>query len=150
MLNSEAPDAVLMSTVLINTDARNAESVGSWKKPFLVGLLLAGLVVVLYGPVLKLLVLDWWQNPDYGHGFFVPLFVGYIVWQERSRWQAISRQPSNWGLFVMLGAIGLLMVGSLGAELFTSRFSLLVLLGGMVLFLAGWETLRVVLFRSVF
>lgn len=110
------------------------------------GLLLAGLVVALYGPVLKLLVLDWWQDPNYGHGFFVPLFVGYILWQERSRWRAVSRQPSNWGLLAMLGAIGLLMVGSLGAELFTSRFSLLVLLGGMVLFLAGWEMLRAVSF----
>jgi len=135
-----------VSTKVINTEARNPESVANWRQPFLVGLLLAGLVVALYGPVLKLLVLDWWQDPNYGHGFFVPLFVGYILWQERSRWRAVSRQPSNWGLLAMLGAIGLLMVGSLGAELFTSRFSLLVLLGGMVLFLAGWEMLRAVSF----
>jgi exosortase len=111
-----------------------------------VGLLLAGLVLALYEPVLKLLVLDWWQDPNYGHGFFVPLFVGYILWQERSRWRDVTRQPSNWGLLAMLGAVGLLMVGSLGAELFTSRFSLLLLFGGMVLFLAGWKTLRAVCF----
>ena len=110
------------------------------------GLLLAGLVLALYAPVLKLLVLDWWRDPNYGHGFLVPLFAGYILWQERSRWRGVARQPSNWGLLAMLGAIGLLMVGSLGAELFTSRFSLLVLLGGMVLFLAGWGTLRAVSF----
>jgi exosortase len=130
----------------MNTEPRNQEPVWSGKRPLLVGLLLASLVVALYGPVLKLLVLNWWQDPDYGHGFFVPLFVGYILWQERSRWRAVSRQPSNWGLLAMLGAIGLLMVGSLGAELFTSRFSLLVLLAGMVIFLAGWETLRAVSF----
>jgi exosortase len=111
-----------------------------------VGLLLAGLVLALYRPVLKLLVLDWWQDPNYGHGFFVPLFAGYILWQERSGLRGISRRPSNWGLLGMLGAIGLLIVGSLGAELFTSRFSLLVLLGGMVLFLAGWQWLRAVSF----
>jgi exosortase len=128
------------------TEARNPESVKSWRQPLLVGLLLTGLVVALYEPVLKLLVLDWWQDPDYGHGFFVALFVGYILWQERSRWGRVSPQPSNWGLLAMLGAIGLLVVGSLGAELFTSRFSLLVLLGGMVLFLAGWQTLRAVSF----
>ena len=130
----------------MNTEPRNQEPVWSGKRPLLVGLLLASLVLVLYGPVLKLLVLNWWQDPDYGHGFFVPLFVGYILWQERSRWRAVPRQPSNWGLLAILGAIGLLMVGSLGADLFTSRFSLLVLLGGMVMFLAGWETLRAVSF----
>jgi len=55
-------------------------------------------------------------------------------------------KPSNFGLLVILGGIGLLLVGSLGAELFTSRFSMLVLLAGMILFLAGWELLRAVSF----
>jgi len=43
---------------------------------------------------------------------------------------------------VMVGAIGLLLAGSLGAELFVARFSLLFLLGGMLLFFAGWKMLR--------
>ena len=39
----------------------------------------------------------------------------------------------------MLAGVVLLLGGSLGAELFTSRFSLLVLLAGMVLFLGRLE-----------
>lgn len=105
-------------------------------------LLLAGLVVLLFAPVLKLLVLQWWQDPDYGHGFFVPLFSGYVVWRERARWQNLLPEASNSGLLVMLGAIGLLVLGSLGAELFISRFSLLVLLAGMALYLGGPKALR--------
>ena len=46
----------------------------------------------------------------------------------------------------MIGAICLLLLGSLGAELFISRFSLLVLLSGMTLFLAGWNVLRLISF----
>ena len=46
----------------------------------------------------------------------------------------------------MVGAVGLLIVGSLGAELFTSRFSLVMLLAGMILFLSGWNALRAVSF----
>jgi exosortase len=46
----------------------------------------------------------------------------------------------------MLGSVFLLLGGSLGAELFTSRFSLLVLLAGMVVFLGGWKRLRSVSF----
>ncbi len=109
-------------------------------------LLLAGLVGTLYAPVLKRLVLQWWQDPNYGHGFVVPLFAGYVLWRERSRWQKVALEPSNFGLLVMLGAVALLVVGSLGAELFVSRFSLLVLLGGMVLFLAGRKMLHALAF----
>ncbi|HEV2616043.1 MAG TPA: exosortase A [Candidatus Acidoferrales bacterium] len=104
------------------------------------------LLLILYGPILKALVLDWWQDPNYGHGFLVPLFSGYVIWKERHKLARISWKPSNFGLAVMVGAICLLLLGSLGAELFTSRFSLLVIIAGIVLFLAGWQTLRAVSF----
>jgi len=104
------------------------------------------LVVLLYGSVLKGMILQWLHDPDYGHGFFVPVFSGFILWQQRNRWLTIGSKPSNFGFVVMLGAVGLLVVGSLGAELFTSRFSLLVLLAGMILFLSGWSVLRAVSF----
>lgn len=108
------------------------------------------LTLVLYGPILKALVLDWWTDPNYGHGFLVPVFAGYVVWQERRRLARIAWKPSNFGLVVMLGAICLLLLGSLGAELFTSRFSLLVLASGVILFLAGWRMLRAVSFPLAF
>lgn len=107
---------------------------------------LGGLVLVLYGPILAHLVLHWWQDPDYSHGFLVPVFSGYVLWRQRERLSRISLSPSNFGMLVMLGAIGLLLVGSLGAELFTSRFSLLILIAGIILFLAGWKMLRAVSF----
>ncbi len=104
------------------------------------------LIALMYGPILKGLVMQWWSDPDYGHGFFVPLFSGFILWKERARWTAVKSKPSNFGLAVMIGAICLLILGTLGAELFTSRFSLLFLIAGMILFLSGWEMLRAVLF----
>lgn len=104
------------------------------------------LVGVLYASVLKALVLDWWQDPNYGHGLVVPLFVAYVVRQEFWRYKKVAFAPSNFGLLVMFGAISLLIVGTLGAELFTSRLSLLILLAGGVIFLAGWEMLHTLAF----
>jgi exosortase len=108
--------------------------------------ILVGLILMLYASVIKGLVEQWWTDTDYGYGFFVPLFSGYILWHGRERWTKTEIKPSNFGLVAMLGAVGLLLLGSLGAELFTSRFSLLVLLAGMILFLAGWKMLRAVFF----
>ena len=114
------------------------------------GLVIAGLVAGLYGPVLIRMVAQWWQDPDYSHGFVVPLFVGYVLYQRRHQLRRVPLEPSNLGLPVMLGAIGLLLAGSLGAELFVARFSLLFLLGGMLLFFAGWKMLRAVAFPLAF
>jgi len=112
--------------------------------------ILLSLLVLLYASVLKLLVAQWWTDPNYGHGFFVPLFSGYILWHQRERWTKSEIEPSNFGLLVMLGAVALLFIGSLGAELITSRFSLLVLIAGIILFLAGWKMLRAVVFPLAF
>lgn len=112
--------------------------------------ILIGLVVALYSSVLQGLVTQWWSDSDYSHGFLVPIFSGYVLWRQRERWMNVQIRPSNLGLLVMLGAVGLLLVGSLGAELFTSRFSLLILLAGMILFLGGWKLLRALSFPLSF
>jgi exosortase len=124
----------------------------SWKSRSWVlwSTVLLSLLVLLYASVLRLLIFQWWTDPNYGHGFFVPLFSGYILWQQRERWMNSEIKPSNFGILVMLGAVGLLFIGSLGAELFTSRFSLLVLIVGIILFLAGWKMLRAVAFPLAF
>ena len=114
------------------------------------GLVIAGLVATLYGPLMTQMVVQWWQDPDYGHGFVVPLFVGYVLYQRRHKLQHVQLGPNNLGFPVMLGAIVLLLAGTLGAELFVSRSSLLFLLGGMILFFAGWKMLRAVAFPLVF
>jgi exosortase len=114
------------------------------------GLVIAGLLAGLYGPVLIRMIVQWWQDPDYSHGFVVPLFVGYVLYQRRHQLRQVPLEPSNLGLPVMIGAIGLLLAGSLGAELFVARFSLLFLLAGMLLFLAGWKMLRAVAFPLAF
>ena len=108
--------------------------------------ILTGLLFLIYSHVLRALVMNWWTDPDYGHGFFVVLFSGYVLWRQRARWMTTEIKPNNWGLLIMLGAVLLLVVGSLGAELFTTRLSLLMLIAGMVLFLAGWPLLRAVAF----
>jgi exosortase len=123
----------------LETSSKNREWI-FWPSILLV------LTCILYAPILKQLVIQWWSDPDYGHGFFVPLISAYVLWHQRARWVKSEVKPSNSGFLVMVGGVILLLGGSLGAELFTGRFSLLVLLAGMVLFLAGWKMLRSVSF----
>lgn len=108
--------------------------------------LLAACVGVLYAGILARLVSNWAQDPNNSHGFFVPVFCAWVVWTQRKRFAAAPIRPSNSGLLVILGALGLLVLGVFGAELFLSRTSLLFLLAGLMVYFCGWKFFRVALF----
>jgi exosortase len=104
------------------------------------------LLLLCYAPVLQGLVKDWAIDEDMGHGFFVPLVAGYIVWQRRQEILSKQYQPNYFGLLLIaLGAVQL-MVGTLGVELFLMRTSFLVSLLGVVFTLGGWQLTKALLF----
>jgi exosortase len=125
---------------------KNPSAEKSETGPWFAVLLLSTLVVIMYAPVLRSLARQWWDDPNYGHGIFVPVFAAYVLWCERDRWRALPLRPNNFGFAIMLFAIGLQVLGMLGAELFTARLSLLILISGIVIFLAGRRALRSIAF----
>ena len=114
------------------------------------GLLLVGVLLALYAPVLRILLEQWYHDPDYSHGFLVPLLSAYLIWQRRDRLREVPRRPSHWGMVIVFGALGLLVLGSLGAELFLTRFSLLCTICGLVVYFCGGAMLRALAFPMAF
>ena len=108
------------------------------------------LVGWIYAPIIVRLVRQWWSDPNFSHGFFVPVFSGFVLWQNRARLAAIKPRPSAWGLPVILISLATLVVGIFGAELFLSRVSVILLIAGMVIFFLGWTMFRAVLFPLAF
>jgi exosortase len=94
--------------------------------------------------------MQWWSDPNFSHGFFVPAFSLFLLWQDRSRLRQIQPAPSVWGLPIMVMAMCTLVLGIFGAELFLSRMSLIVLIAGLTIFFLGWKVLRAVLFPLLF
>jgi exosortase len=112
--------------------------------------ILAGLSLWLYAPTIVHLVSQWWHDPNFSHGFFVPIFAAFVIWQERARLTRLRPAPSWSGLLVLALALSILIVGQMGAELFLARFSLLVLLTGMVVLFLGWSFSQAMLFPLAF
>jgi exosortase len=104
----------------------------------------------LYAPIVANLAVQWWQDPNYIHGFFVPAFSLLLLWEDRARLAAIPLKPSWTGLIILLLALLALMVGVLSSEFSLPRISLFLLISGMVVFLAGWEYLLAVSFPLAF
>jgi len=101
-------------------------------------LLIAGAVLFLYSSVLGRLMEQWWSDENYSHGLLVPFVIGFILWSEFDNLKKSATRPE-----VLLGSVIvffsalLLLTATLGAELFTQRLSLVILLAGTVVYFFG-------------
>lgn len=104
------------------------------------------LLAVTYAPVLWRLVRQWDQDPDMGHGFFVPVVAAFIAWQKRRELAALAPSPNWWGLAIVLYGALQLYIATLGAELFLARTAFVISLIGVVLLLGGTAYVRTLAF----
>lgn len=107
-------------------------------------------ILWLYWPVLKALLAQWAEDPNYSHGFLVPVLSAYFVWERREKLQALPVVPSFWGVGLLAFGLLMLLIGSVGAELYAQRASLIVVLVGLVLLILGRDWLRVLAFPIAF
>src|SRR5260370_25790492 len=68
----------------------------------------------------------------------------------RESLSGVAVRPSWYGLPIMIAALGPLLLGTFGAELFLSRVSFVLLLAGMIILFYGWPLFRALLFPWVF
>jgi exosortase len=108
--------------------------------------LLAIPFLYLYASVLAHLVAQWWDDPDYSHGFLVPLLSAYFVWERREGLTRVRPQPNWWGMLILLTGLCVLFLGNIGAELFLMRFSIIVVIAGLMVYLLGWQPLQMTAF----
>jgi exosortase len=102
--------------------------------------------VTVYLPVLSSLVSQWASDENYSHGFLIVPFAVYFAWAQRARLAAAPIHPSIFGLAIVCASLVVLIAGLFGAELFLARSSLIGVLAGTVLFLLGWQHLRLLAF----
>jgi exosortase len=127
------------------TVAAETASIPVWQSA-----VLGGLMLWLYTPTLIHLVAQWWHDPNFSHGFFVPLFAGFVILQERSKLARLKPHPSWSGLLFLGFGLSVLVLGQMGAEIFLSRFSLLIVLAGLTILFLGWSFFRAILFPWAF
>ena len=109
------------------------------------GALLASFAT-LYRHVVVKLVHDWATDDNYSHGFLILPLAVYLAWERRPRLAELAPQPSVTGLLIVLASVAVLAAGTLGAELFLTRVSMIGVLAGAIVFLYGWRHLKTLAF----
>ncbi|HEX7331484.1 MAG TPA: exosortase [Pyrinomonadaceae bacterium] len=110
------------------------------------GIAIGFAIAFAYATVLSKLFRDWWNDENYSHGLLIPLIIGYILWAQRDK---LARVPVNssllWGGAAILFASFALWAGVAGAELYTQRLSLILLLAGITVYFWGFKLLQMLL-----
>jgi exosortase len=103
---------------------------------------IAILLVVIYYRVAIKLVYDWYTIPDYSHGFLVPFFALFLLWDKRKTLRGTPIRQSWRGIPLVVFGIIVLILGVYGVDLFTARISFVFLLAGLIWTLFGSAMLR--------
>jgi len=100
-------------------------------------LLVVALLAVLYRGIAVKMVVDWYELPDFSHGFLIPFFAAYLLWDKRRELQGTAIAPSWAGVWLVVLGLFVLLLGVFGADLFLQRTSFVLLAAGLVWTLLG-------------
>ncbi len=105
---------------------------------------IAALQLSIYAEPMIRIIGVWWDSEEYGHGLFMPLVAGYIVWLNRDRLAEHRRNLTGLGYTALAGSLVLMLAASLANLESVKLYSLLMAIGGYFLVLFGRVGLRVI------
>lgn len=92
---------------------------------------------MLFGEPLRLLVRDWWNDPEAGHGLLLGPVAVWLAWKSGRR--ADARGNALLGIAILLASVLLRYVSGLAAELYTMRMSMVFGLVGITTYYLGFR-----------
>jgi len=121
------------------------------KSDFAKFLVLVILTMVTYIPTF-IWMYDRWNEKDtyYSHGILVPFISIFLIWLQRKELSKMKLNPTALGWLFFIPAMLVHMISALWRIYFTSGFSLLPVLAGLVLLFLGKEYLKKLMFPILF
>jgi exosortase len=141
-LGPKTPPGSLADMVMAVERPETVQGLSRWAlvKIGILGVLFALLNHWQFSP----LVDSWIVDPNWSHGFLIPLFSLYLLYARRTELLSAPRRTCLLGLLVLLGGIGLTIVGFYPIGTYwISQLSMPIVLLGLVLYLAGLQVVRV-------
>ncbi len=94
----------------------------------------------LYWGGLENIFSRWADQPEYSHGYLIPLISLYILWEKRNLLLPYLRESSAWGIPLCIAALVLLFVGEISALYILIHYSFLLFLFSLSLIFCGKGT----------
>jgi exosortase len=112
--------------------------------------ILVVVVLTLYFNTISWLIESWTYDLYYSHGFLVSIISIYIFWREKNEMQKLEFKSTSIGIIVIVIALFLHTLGTFWAVEILSAISLIFLIAGLILYIAGKEVFRKLTFPIFF
>ena len=121
----------------------------------ILGIIIWLLTVILYSPLFYELYRRKWEGVDYTHAYFILPISLLIVFLNRKKIRDAVQvegkgQVFHAGLMLIIGSLLLFILGWRGGYSSLQTFSLIPLLAGLIWYLYGYKTLRLLLFPILY
>lgn len=93
--------------------------------------------VALFGEPMVLLVQDWWNLPEAGHGLLLAPVAAWLAWRSGIRTDATPNRAL--GVAILITAVAIRYVSGLAAEQFTMRESMVLGLAALTVYHFGFR-----------
>jgi exosortase len=100
------------------------------------------LIIWGYWTTLTEIVDRWWTDPQYTHGFFVPLFAGFLLWHRRGQFPGFLERTDWTALIFFLVSASMRLGGAYYYHIWLDACSLLPATAGLCVLVCGWPGLR--------
>jgi exosortase len=111
-------------------------------RPLAISAALGVVFLWAYWPELLEMERKWATDPQYSHAYLVPAYALYLLWARRGSSEKEAWKCSWWGLPFLAAGVVLRMAGAYVHVDWFGAVSLLPMLAGATLLLAGWPGLR--------
>ena len=106
-------------------------------------LVLGVLLLVAFWPILLGIYGSWFDEHAYmEHGLLVIPAAAYMVWTKKDQLKTMPRQPSRWGLVLLLAGAVQAVLGLAAQWIWVSRMAFLISLVGYMAAVFGWRITR--------
>lgn len=91
-----------------------------------------------------------WEDPTFSHGWVVLPAALAIAWYKKDTWLGTEVRPAPIGLVPIVLGLLILVTGAWANVLFAPWLAMFIVLGGVLLFLGGWEWFKKLIFPYAF
>jgi exosortase len=106
--------------------------------------------LLLYRDVIYWLADDWGLDGNYSHGWLIVPAALYLAWERRERLRRATPSTSVAGLAALILFLALLAAGTVAAETFSTRVSIVGVVVATIWFVLGKEHVRILWFPLAF